>query len=1018
MTDMRRKGLDWNAIDRLIKSASLHTSLKERQKNNLQLYELGCAQHQAMVDDALNKKKVPCSPSPAPKTKRRQLESPETLSNSKKKIRADPSSLLASPAKEFTRQRLELQESATIRVDPKASPVKLFTRQQLEQGLAFQDRESRKLMAPQAGKTSAAMPSRRLHEHTLNSRKIAGILIAATPYWANAFWGSHIKLPPEKTGTSSSVPKGKRVHFASTTCDANILLEHAGQPVDREKGYEQLTFTPNPRPVPQFEEDGRCIDKIRLFAYSHEESSEKHSHKLAMSAGSRYAAESMQKEVRAANGDEMRALCLSQEELEIARQEVDAMYPSFDSIISTDSLPERVDADQERALLGLQNIRNSCYMNSVLHFLKWLLGGHCADLDLTAFSTKPGGLHNKRDLATALWLVLIPMERTGMVPRHLLVCLRAILFRQPIFAGSGTGIFDQQDAMEAMTVMLDSLYETNCGTELVSTQLGLEQCIMRTMARCDSCKLGQRMLGIGDNNFVRMFNLALTAHDKSIKDLLIAEMVEDDEVEVPCYSSTCGGIGNQKHKRTTFFADLPSKLAISLKRFHTADGPKVRYRVAMEETLQLREHHIDKDLQDTLVNFTADDTVSEMTTITTVTYEPAVIIVHTGETMSSGHYFCICKIDGVWYVFDDDSEVVSVTWANIKRRWSRDCYAIGYQRLTNHTQHPWEVPLPDSPPGSPIGNPDNGSPIGNPDNGSPIGNHSPAPNSDQPPAASSEGQPPRRNDGVRTRSQSTSLDSEALEQQKALEQEAAALAAHDRLMRKRAQRRLAAEKRHDNEKGGAKEPSACSIDKDLDCAQIDHKEASCNAVTKFSFLLKTVKNNSPVVSIGSHGFGYRELPRNVPDDGETHFCAADAVAVIFEEFGIPKSLAYCRTVLGPNPKFKKVKELLQKYGLCVEDKHDLKSKPLVTRQFNTVLLISTRLTYGCGGTSNHYIVYLADAERRWLVDNGNGPILELVGQISGNKKTKSKQARALFDHILHPAITSEIKICYEITKVE
>lgn len=83
---------------------------------------------------------------------------------------------------------------------------------------------------------------------------------------------------------------------------------------------------------------------------------------------------------------------------------------------------------------------------------------------------------------------------------------------------------------------------------------------------------------------------------------------------------------------------LPATICLQLLRF-SSNGKKFQHIVKYDEMLKLCEMRISDD--------------SGSTEITRVSYKLVAVVVHIGNKLSSGHYVCYMKRNGLWYNADD-----------------------------------------------------------------------------------------------------------------------------------------------------------------------------------------------------------------------------------------------------------------------------------------------------------------------------------------------------------------------------
>ena len=291
---------------------------------------------------------------------------------------------------------------------------------------------------------------------------------------------------------------------------------------------------------------------------------------------------------------------------------------------------------------GLFNSGNTCYFNASMQCIQ-----NCTELTQTILSIPnqgPGG-ETIRALQHYFQIMSNPSTNTFFNADRLLNAVLNIPACRVAEMGKDQR---QEDASELLTLLLSYLYNTLPQTSHLYT-LSIASSIL-----CHSCAYQNRLsnvkfqlsLHIPDNN-------ATGAEQTHELTTLMKEFSKKEIVEYKCENDNC----HQGSQATKWLSldNNPPFLIIQIVRFKGQE--KVKDYVQFEQTLSTKEVSKPGDQHNMYTIFG--------------------IIVHLGETMSSGHYKAYIKTHLGWREFDDD-EVNIVSWNFVKRL---QAYVIFYKKL-------------------------------------------------------------------------------------------------------------------------------------------------------------------------------------------------------------------------------------------------------------------------------------------------------------------------------------------------
>ncbi|GKV04155.1 hypothetical protein SLEP1_g16351 [Rubroshorea leprosula] len=294
--------------------------------------------------------------------------------------------------------------------------------------------------------------------------------------------------------------------------------------------------------------------------------------------------------------------------------------------------------------IGLRNLGNSCYLNSVLQCLTYTppLANFCLRYQHSSSCDSTSNADRKRDCPFCL------LEK--QIVRSLSVDLTQ---DEPVAIQSWFRIFAehfrcgrQEDAHEFLRYVIDACHNTclrlkklqRKGSEPFNGNTVVKEIFggaLQSQVKCLSC-------GAESNKLDEIMDISLDiAHSSSLKDAMhkfFQPELLDDNNKYKCES--CKKLVAARKQMSIHQA--PNILVIQLKRFGGIFGVKIDKDVALEEVLVLSSFMC-KASQDPEPEYNLFGT-----------------IVHSGYSPESGHYYAYIKdAIGRWYCCDDSSVSVS-----------------------------------------------------------------------------------------------------------------------------------------------------------------------------------------------------------------------------------------------------------------------------------------------------------------------------------------------------------------------
>ncbi|KAI4328073.1 hypothetical protein L6164_020464 [Bauhinia variegata] len=309
---------------------------------------------------------------------------------------------------------------------------------------------------------------------------------------------------------------------------------------------------------------------------------------------------------------------------------------------------------------GLANLGNTCFINAILqcftHTVPLILGlcscSHSVpcDNDTDGFCVLCGLSDHIRQTLAASGKVLSPWSFVNNLNQF------SSSFRR----------YQQEDAHEFMQCVLDKL--DKCFVDLKKKNQSCEQdCNLvekvfggRLISKLRCCNCGHC-----SETYEPLIDLSLGIQDV---DNLPSALESFTKVETLDAKFICDGCKGEVSMEKQFMLDqVPSVAALHLKRFET-------YGSSVEKI----DKHVDFPMELDLQPYT----ISSQDYNVELKYNLYAIVVHTGFSLTSGHYFCLVRsAPDMWHRLDD-SEVTSVQGDYVQ---SQEAYILFYAKQST----PW-----------------------------------------------------------------------------------------------------------------------------------------------------------------------------------------------------------------------------------------------------------------------------------------------------------------------------------------
>ena len=339
---------------------------------------------------------------------------------------------------------------------------------------------------------------------------------------------------------------------------------------------------------------------------------------------------------RAAAFDMLLAMCVA-DAASMMDVLMHGMIPLHGRVMPADSYcyDPRADGRRPEGIVGMTNLRNICYLSSIMQQLFMI-----PDLRSGIFALpEPLEAHSVLAQMQALYGFLALTDRSSFAPRDFCSVYT-------VAAGVPLDIRVQRDASEYLAELLERLeaqLKPAGNPELIA------RCLKGCIARQQRC-----MGGCGSVRWQEEPFLSLALHAKNQRNVASSfEEFMKEEVISGYFCMACGRVEEQKKR--AFLATLPPTLIFALSRF------EINYETMLNEKINSAFEFPERL---NMLPFTREGVVRDVTQHDAAYYEYELVgvVVHRGHA-NSGHYFSLIRdrdapvgpagSPPAWYRFDD-----------------------------------------------------------------------------------------------------------------------------------------------------------------------------------------------------------------------------------------------------------------------------------------------------------------------------------------------------------------------------
>ncbi|KAE8614470.1 hypothetical protein XENTR_v10008175 [Xenopus tropicalis] len=305
---------------------------------------------------------------------------------------------------------------------------------------------------------------------------------------------------------------------------------------------------------------------------------------------------------------------------------------------------------QQKIGAGLQNLTNTCYMNSVLQCLTYTA-------PLTNYlETEEHNLTCTRNKFCLMCLMkkhvsaVLDIRNEVVAPKAFVSNLKRIVSH----FNKGT----QEDAQEFLLYVLEGM-QSSCSASRESNNI-VHQIFggcLRSSVKCLNCN------AVSDT-YEQCMCIQLEIKKAKSIDQSLKQFIEPEDLGGEnCYKcSSC----NQMSSAVKAYSihQMPNVLTLSLKRFDIFSTNKISKKIQYPDFINVQP-------------YTSNPNGNP------ATYSLYAVLVHVGKSCNCGHYYCYVKApNGEWYKMNDDT----VTKVNMKTVLDQQAYLLFYIRTESRTE--------------------------------------------------------------------------------------------------------------------------------------------------------------------------------------------------------------------------------------------------------------------------------------------------------------------------------------------